>query len=115
MYFNSKHQGDVKGRYQYLKRKFKYISRQDNLFVRDVNHVISKKIVSCSNEVIALETLKLGKMKKNAQGKRFKKICSWSPAELQMFFEYKAKDVGKSVAYVDPMYTFQKCSKCGYI
>jgi transposase len=88
MYFNSKHQGDVKGRYQYLKRKFKYISRQDNLFVRDVNHVISKKIVSCSNEVIALETLKLGKMKKNAQGKRFKKISSWSLVELQKLVEY---------------------------
>ena len=32
-----------------------------------------------------------------------------------MFIEYKAQEMGKDVVYVDPRYTSQKCSMCGYI
>ncbi|MGC8585845.1 MAG: transposase, partial [Thermoplasmata archaeon] len=64
IFFNSRHLREVKGRYQYLKRrlqhlgtrsahrKLKKISGRERRFVRDVNHVISKKIVSLPYDVI---------------------------------------------------------------
>jgi IS605 OrfB family transposase len=128
MFFNSKHLREVKGRYQYLKRrlqhsgtrsaksKLKDIAGRERRFVRDINHTISKNIVSLPCDVIALEALESAKMLKSGPGKKFRKnLGSWSPAELQKFIEYKAKDVGKNVIYVNPKYTSQKCSRCGYI
>jgi len=128
MFFNSKHLREVKGRYQFLKRKLQHLgthsahrklkklSGRERRFVRDVNHVISKKIVSLPYDVIALEALNPAQMKKNGKGRGFrKKLGSWSPAELQKFIEYKAEDAGKMVLYVNPKHTSQKCSRCGYI
>jgi IS605 OrfB family transposase len=128
MFFNSKHLKEVKGRYQYLKRKLQHsgtrsarrklrnISGRERRFVQDVNHVLSKKIVSLSYDVFALEALEPAKMKRNGKGKIFrKKLGSWSPTELQNFIEYKAEDAGKTVVYINPKHTSQKCSKCGYI
>jgi putative transposase len=128
MFFNSKHLKEVKGRYQYLKRKLQHsgtrsakrklrnISGRERRFVQDVNHVLSKKIVSLPYDVFAIEALEPAKMKRNGKGKIFrKKLGSWSPTELQNFIEYKAEDAGKTVVYINPKHTSQKCSKCGYI
>jgi len=128
MFFNSKHLREVKGRYQYLKRglqhlgtrsahrKLRKLSGRERRFVRDVNHVISKKIVSLPYDVLSLEALEPAKMKHNGKGKKFRRMLgSWSPSELEKFIEYKAEDLGKSVIYINPKYTSQKCSRCGYI
>ncbi|MGC9176793.1 MAG: RNA-guided endonuclease InsQ/TnpB family protein, partial [Thermoplasmata archaeon] len=128
MFFNSRHLRDVKGRYQYLKRRLQHLgtrsahrklrelSGRERRFVRDVNHVISKIIVSHPYDVFALEALNPAQMKQNGQGKKFRKMLgSWSPADLQKFIEYKAEDAGKIVLYIDPKYTSQKCSRCGYV
>jgi len=128
IFFNSKHLMEVKGRYQYMKkklqhlgtrsahRKLKKLSKRDRRFLRDLNHIISKKIISLPYDVITLEALNPSKMKKNFKGKRFrKKLGSWSPAELEKFIEYKAEESGKEVILVNPRYTSQKCSRCGYI
>ncbi|MGC8585449.1 MAG: transposase, partial [Thermoplasmata archaeon] len=70
IFFNSKHLREVKGRYQYLKRRLQHlgtrsakrklrkISGRERRFVRDVNHVISKKIVSLPYDIFALKSLK---------------------------------------------------------
>lgn len=128
VFFNSKHVREVKGRYQYLKRKLQHLgtrsahrklkklSGRERRFVRDVNHVISKNIVSLPYDVFALEALNPAYMKQNDQYKAIRKNHgSWSPSELQKFIEYKAKDAGKTVIYVNPKYTSQKCSRCGYL
>ncbi|PYB67453.1 hypothetical protein DMB44_09140, partial [Thermoplasma sp. Kam2015] len=127
-FFNSRHLREVKGRYQYLKRrlqhagtrsarrKLKKIGGRERRFVRDVNHVISKEIVSLPYDAFALEALNPAGMKHNGHGREFRRMLgSWSPAELQKFIGYKAEDAGKMVVYVNPKYTSQKCSKCGYV
>jgi transposase, IS605 OrfB family, central region len=128
LFFNSKHLREVKGRYQYLKRKLQHLgtrsahrklrklSGRERRFVRDVNHLISKNIVSLPYDVFALEALNPAYMKQKDQYKAIRKMLgSWSPSELQKFIEYKAKDAGKTVIYVNPKYTSQRCSKCGYV
>ncbi|MGC8693651.1 MAG: RNA-guided endonuclease TnpB family protein, partial [Thermoplasmata archaeon] len=63
---------------------------------RDVNHVISKKIISLPYDAYVLEALNPAYMRENRHGRRFRrKLGSWSPYELQRFIEYKAKDAGK--------------------
>ena len=128
MFFNSGHLKDVKGRYRYNRkrlqhagtrsahRKLKELSGRERRFVLDTNHVISKKIVNLPYNVFVLEALRSSKMKHKGIGRRFNhKLGSWSPYQLQQFMEYKAEEMGKSVKYVDPKYTSQKCSRCGYI
>ena len=124
-FFNSKRLRNVKGKFQYLKsklqhlgtrsakRKLKKLSGRERRFVRDVNHVISKQIVSKPFNVIALEKLEIKKTKKN--GRRFnRKLGNWSYGQLSTFIKYKAESLGKTVVEVNPKYTSQMCSKCGY-
>ena len=42
-------------------------------------------------------------------------LKNWSYFDLQTKIEYKAQEVGIKVVYIDPHYTSQRCSKCGYI
>ncbi|MGC8585891.1 MAG: RNA-guided endonuclease InsQ/TnpB family protein, partial [Thermoplasmata archaeon] len=127
MFFNSSHLKEVKDIYQYLKRKLHHLgtcsahrklrklSGRERRFVRDVNQVISEKIISLPYDVFVLEALNPVHMKHNGQGRKFRKMPgSWSPSELHKFIEYKAEDAGKIVVYIDPEHTSQKCSRCGY-
>ncbi len=125
-FFNPKHLREVKGRYHYNRKKLQHLgtrsahrklrklSGRERRFVLDTNHVISKKIVNMQFDVFALEKLEPKKMR-NRKGRRFNyRLGSWSPYELERFIRYKAEDL-KTVGFVNPKYTSQKCSKCGYI
>ena len=127
MFFNSRHLKDVRGRYQYNRKKLQHagtrsahrklreMGGRERRFVLNTNHAISKQIVNLPFDVFALEKLEAAKMRRKKNGRRFNhKLGSWSPFQLDQFMEYKAKDLGKSVIYVDPKYTSQTCSKCGY-
>jgi putative transposase len=49
-------------------------------------------------------------------GRRLNKMLGgWSYGELLTILTYKAENVGKRVVQVNPSYTSQRCSKCGYI
>ena len=48
-----------------------------------------------------------------ADANRFMK--NWSYYDLQQKIEYKAKEQGISVVYIEPKYTTARCSKCGCI
>ncbi len=128
MFFNSAHLKDVKGRYRYNKKRLQHagtrsahrklleMSGRERRFVLDTNHVISKKIVNLPFDVFALEDLRTAGMKKKSNGRRFNhKLGSWSPFQLDQFMDYKAEDSGKTLIHVNPKYTSQKCSNCGYI
>ncbi len=128
MFFNSRHLRDVKGRYMYLRRKLQHLgtrsahrklkelSGRERRFVLATNHVIAKKIVTLPYDVFVLEDLKSSKMRNKGNGRKFnRKLGNWSPYQLKKFIEYKAEELGKIVLYVDPKYTSQRCSRCGYV
>ena len=42
-------------------------------------------------------------------------LKNWSYFDLKTKIEYKAKEQGIDVVYIQPYHTSQRCSKCGYI
>jgi putative transposase len=99
-------------------RKVKQLKNRESRIVRDINHKISKKIVDNAYENgygIKLEELKgIRNNKKQAKSFRYS-LNSWSFYQLQTMIEYKAKLLGVPIAYIDPAYTSQSCSRCGHI
>lgn len=54
--------------------------------------------------------------KKKENGKRSnRKLGSWSYVKPQKFVAYKAEGVGKATVFVEPEYTSQRCSRCGFM
>ena len=100
------------------KRKLKKISGRERRFKRDVNHCISKQIVLTAkgtNRAIALEDLK-GIRNGGTVNKAVRKLIGkWAFYELAQFIQYKAKLYGVPVFFVNPRYTSQTCSNCGYV
>jgi IS605 OrfB family transposase len=104
------------------KRHLVKISKKENLFKKDVNHCISKKLVFKAKALgvgLKLEDLKF-KTKKPVM--KFSKElrdqnairAKWAFVQLRNFISYKAKLVGIPVVLVNPAYTSQKCSRCGF-
>jgi IS605 OrfB family transposase len=100
------------------KRHLKRVSGRERRFKNSVNHLISRRIVDKAKEAgkaIVLEKLKgireRIKVRKSQNGQHHK----WAFGELIRFITYKAKLVGVPVFFVDPKYTSQRCSHCGYI
>ena len=81
-------------------------------FRRTTNHKYSKYIVDMAEKhgcgVIQLEDLS-----GISDWDTFLK--QWSYYELQQFIEYKARERGIEVKYINPHYTSQRCSECGHI
>jgi putative transposase len=100
------------------KRLLKKRSSQERRFARDINHCISKALVSTAQGTgrgIALEDLKHIRSRTTVNGKRPRRVLhSWAFAQLRSFIAYKAKMAGVQVVYRDPAYTSQSCSRCGH-
>ena len=98
------------------KRHLIKYSGKERRFKKHINHVISKQIVNNAlktRRAIALEDLKgFSPTVRKAQRETFGK---WAFYELRKFIEYKAKLVGIPVVCINPRYTSQACSICGYI
>lgn len=127
-FFNNKHIKNIRSRYAYLKaelqnkgthsakRALKKLSGKEHRFITDVNHCISKEIVSFPYDIFAIEDLTGIRIQSRNKSKQFtKRLNNWSFYQLQQFIEYKAEAVGKTVISIDPRYTSQKCSECGHI
>lgn len=100
------------------KRKLKEISRRQADFQKDVNHCISKTIVteakrSCLS--IALEDLKGIRKGIKARKSGRARLHNWGFHQLKSFIGYKAKRFGIPVIFVDPKYTSQTCPECGFV
>lgn len=99
------------------KRHLQKISKKENRFRSDTNHVITKRIVESleSGTVIALEDLTGIRQNVRLRKKQRKDLHKWNFFQFEQFLTYKAEARGMTIEYVDARYTSQKCSVCGYI
>lgn len=81
-------------------------------WAKTYNHQLSRRIINfaISNkcQYINLEKLASG-------GFNNRLLRKWSYYELQEMIVYKAERAGIEVRFINPAYTSQKCSRCGYI
>ena len=100
------------------KRLLKKRKRKETRFQRDVNHCISKTIVEqakCTGRGIAIEDLTGIRNRIKVRKPQRRVQHSWSFYDLRAKLEYKAKLAGVKLVAVDPRYTSQMCSRCGYV
>ncbi|MCK4319555.1 transposase [Candidatus Micrarchaeota archaeon] len=103
-----------KGKYSLVKK----IKNRESRIVRNINHQISKCLVKEAQNnkaIIVLEGLKDIQKTAKVRRRQLYSLNSWSFYQLQNMIEYKAKKFGVPIAYVEPQYTSQRCSRCGHI
>ena len=96
----------------------KKIKHKENHKVKDLNHKISREIVNiAAQQGCGIKMERLSDIRKTARQSKSSRapLHSWSFYQLQKIIEYKAKLLGVPVAYVDPAYTSQQCSRCGQL
>lgn len=99
------------------KRRLKHRSRKEARHAANINHIISKKIVTTAERTgrgIALEDLTGIRDRVRLRKDQRAQLHSWSFHQLGSFLEYKARRAGVPLVYVDPAYTSQRCSQCGH-
>ena len=99
------------------KRLLRKRSGRERRFAKDVNHCISKALVSTAQGTgrgIALENLTHIRSRTTV-GKRQRRVLhSWAFFQLRAFIAYKAALAGVPLALVNPACTSQTCSRCGH-
>ena len=93
-------------------------SKREQRFARDVNHCISKQIVSSAEgtqRAIALEELGGIRRRTTVSRQQRAKHSSWAFAQLRTFIEYKAKLRGVAVIAVDPRNSSRTCPCCSHV
>jgi putative transposase len=101
------------------KRKLKKLAKKEKRYVRNINHTISKELVSRAlrrGKALALENLKGIRKSSNGYYKEMRWLMgTWSFRQLTSFIQYKAEESGIPVALVNPRDTSRMCSQCSYI
>ncbi|MEI2760829.1 transposase [Methanothrix soehngenii] len=94
------------------------LSGKQARYQRQINHEISKAIVTRAQEIpakIALEDLtgiREGVNQKAGKNHR-RKVSGWAFYQLKEFLSYKALAAGVPLVLVDPAYSSQTCHQCG--
>jgi IS605 OrfB family transposase len=99
------------------KRLLKKRSRKEARFGADVNHQVSKKIVAEAERTgrgIAVEELTGIRERVRLRKPQRATHSSWAFAQLGSFLAYKSAQAGVPFTRVDPAYTSQRCTACGY-
>ena len=100
------------------RRLLKRRRRKEARFAADVNHQISKRIVAEAERTgrgIAVEQLTGIRDRVRLRKPQRATLHSWAFAQLGSFLAYKAKQAGVAFVEVDPAYTSQTCSACGWV
>ncbi|ASN07104.1 RNA-guided endonuclease TnpB family protein [Virgibacillus necropolis] len=97
------------------RRRLKAIGQRENCWMTDVNHVVSKALVTNygQNTLYTLEDLQNVRKatEKVCKRKRYVSV-SWAFDQLREFLTYKAQMTKSKVILVNPKYTSQDCPKC---
>lgn len=100
------------------KRLLKRLSGRESRYMRDVNYCTVKELLAFANQNnvshIGIEDLSGIRKSKQKIPTVKRQLNSWAFYQFRFILEYKAKQQGISVIPVDPAYTSQRCSKCGY-
>ena len=115
-YFRLKRALQAKGT-DSAKRHLRKLAQKENRFRRDCDHVLSKRLVETygAAALLVLEDLTDIRTRVKTRKQQRRSIHCWSFARLKGFLAYKAPMYGCQIAFVDPRYTSQKCSKCEHI
>lgn len=100
------------------KRHLKKISGIEARFKRNMNHIISKKIVSIAKDTscaIALEDLRGFNGRQTVRKADRDRFGKWAFDQLRQFIEYKAKLAGIPIIFIDPRNTSRTCSVCDFV
>jgi IS605 OrfB family transposase len=100
------------------KKHLKKLSKKERRFKRDLNHRVAKQLVERAKDTsrsIALENLNGFRPAATVTKAQKDRLGKWAFSELTDFILYKAKLEGVPVVIINPMYTSQQCSECGYI
>ena len=127
-YGNGRKNKYMRRHYAYLRRKaqkakkpevVERLGNKEQRIMRDIDHKLSHDIISTAVEhnvrVIKLEQLQNIRSTTRTSRKNNHSLHTWSFYRFAQFIEYKAKRVGITVEYVNPMYTSQRCPECGSI
>jgi len=97
------------------KKRLKFLSGKEKRFSRDVNHRVTKSLISQRN-VTTFVLEDLSGIRNQYRGRKFnKRIGGWPFYQFEQFLSYKAITAGKRITFVDARYTSQRCNCCGYI
>lgn len=100
------------------KRLLKHLSGKEFRFAKDVNHCISKQVVTkakCTNRAVVLENLKGIRDRIKARLPQRTVLHNWSFDQLKQFITYKCLAAGVMLIGVDPRNSSRECSQCGHI
>ncbi len=100
------------------RRLLKKRRRKERRFATDINHQISKRIVAEAKRTgrgVAVE--QLGGIRDRVRLRKPQRatLHSWAFSQLGGFLAYKAQAAGVAFVQVDPAYTSQTCSRCGWV
>lgn len=98
--------------------RLKSYGSRENRYVTDVNHQITKALVTShpKGTVFVLEDLTgIRQVTEKVKLEHRYVQVSWAYYQFRQLLEYKAKQYGHSVLIVDAAYTSQTCPKCGHV
>lgn len=99
------------------RRRLKVIGNRENRWVTDINHSVSKALISKygANTLFVIEDLTgVRHATEKVRVKDRYVSVSWAFYQLRQMLEYKALLHQAKVIAVDPAYTSQICPKCGH-
>lgn len=99
------------------RRRIKAIGGRENRWMQDINHQVSKALVTSNpkHTLFVLEDLSgIRNATERVKTKNRYVSVSWSFYDLEQKLVYKAKQNQSTVIKVDPRYTSQCCPMCGH-
>jgi putative transposase len=99
------------------KRRLKKMAGRQQRFQRWVNHGLAKRLVQYAKDtkaILVLEDLTHIRGRVTVRKRQRAKLHNWGFAQLRAFVLYKAMQAGVPFLLVDPRYTSQTCSRCGF-